>query len=594
MIGREKYSFLTLGFALFLLFAMVMPVSGSPHVFPINTTIVTNSAQFQAVINETNSGDIIDLEPGTYDVHNLTFYNTLTIESNITMLGNTQNTTLDGQSILSARGIIGNGTSDVIGTSIIIRNLTLKNGWTEHPSGGGAVLSDGDIVVFSSNFINDSALPNHYGGALSDHGGGGNITVSGSNFVNCSAGIFGGAIYDDIDFVSVNSSSFVNDYATASGSAIYGEDGVNATFCRFSNILPTDSNIIESYIGDVYAPDNWWGTNNPVQSTILSAGGISTINPWLNLTVTSTPVTKMGQTSSIQAYLTSYNDSTLQYNNIPTNGMPVSFTVIPTTSGTMNPSSGTFMTMQSPASIFTPSIGGPATVEVTVDAETIPINFDIAPILTGITPANAFNTTAIPITIAGNGFYNTTTTLPTVNLTQNGYNNVTLTNVNVSSVTSINGTIPLGIPAGVWNVVITNPDGLESTNASVTFTATQYVPTPTMTPTPIVTQHHGTPYNGGGQTGGNTQNGYTGPQPASQGGVPAKPVVVQQEAPPENTPIASITALAPVQNPSILAMVILTLQEYQFWLILAVIIIILVAVLRRWWIKRQNPLLFKK
>jgi hypothetical protein len=41
-------------------------------------------------------------------------------------------------------------------------------------------------------------------------------------------------------------------------------------------------------------------------------------------------------------------------------------------------------------------------------------------------------------------------------------------------------------------------------------------------------------------------------------------------------------------------MVILTLQEYQFWLILAVIIIILVAILRRWWIKRQNPLLFKK
>ena len=26
-------------------------------------------------------------------------------------------------------------------------------------------------------------------------------------------------------------------------------------------------------------------------------------------------------------------------------------------------------------------------------------------------------------------------------------------------------------------------------------------PTPTLTPTPIITQHHGTPYNGGGQTG---------------------------------------------------------------------------------------------
>jgi len=106
--------------------------------------------------------------------------------------------------------------------------------------------------------------------------------------------------------------------------------------------------------------------------------------------------------------------------------------------------------------------------------------------------------------------------------------------------------------------------------------------------------HNGRPSYG--QPNNNPDNGYTGPQPASQGGAPAKSAVVVQKAPPEATPVpvASITPLAPVQNPTILAMFILTLQEYQFWLILAVIIIILVAILRRWWIKRQNPLLFQK
>ena len=480
-------------------------------------------------------------------------------------------------------------------THITISNLTLRNGYSQSSDGGGAIDSYANVTIISSDFYNDSVKSGGDGGAIYTHSNGQNLTVTGSNFTWCHGSV-GGALNGGLNaYIIVNTSSFVNCYAngpfsSGSGGAIYGREGGSVNFCRFSNVTSDDSSIIDPYGTSIDLSDNWWGTNSPTSS--LSGG--ESIPTFLKLGVTSTPVTMINQTSSIQANLSYYSDGTTQSGNIPTNGMPVVFTVSPSASGTMNPSSGIFTTMQSPASTFTPTVGGPVTVNVIVDAETIPINFDVVPILTGIIPATSVNTSAIPVTINGAGFYNTTTTLPTVNLTQNGYNNVTLTNVNVSSVTSINGTIPLGIPAGVWNVVITNPDGLESSNVSVTFTATQYVPTPTMTPTPIVTQHHGNPYNGGGQTGGNTQNGYTGPQPASQGGVPAKPVVVQQEAPPENTPIASITALAPVQNPSILAMVILTLQEYQFWLILAVIIIILVAILRRWWIKRQNPLLFKK
>jgi hypothetical protein len=586
--------YVALGFTLILLLALAVPASAT--VWPINTGNAGTSAQFQTWIDGASSNDTITLDPGIYYVNDLTFFYNITIESNQTNGGTEQNTILDGiNSPTTSMGIIYNQSGTIDSSTITVENLTFRNGYSGTSYGGAAINNLGPINVSSSDFINDTS-PGHDGGTLSIHGNPANITVSESNFIN-STGLIGGAIYDDDGQVFVSTSSFINCNATINtgleAGAIYGANGVNATFCRFSNITAYDDNIIRTNGGDIYAPDNWWGTNNPVQSTIFGGGGTYTINPWLNLTVTTTPVTTMGQTSTIQAYLKYYNNSVVQSGNIPTDGMPVTFTVSPLTSGSVNYLSSTFADMVSPIVTFSPLLGGPVTVDVAVDAETIPINFDIAPILTGINPATSVNTSAIPVTITGAGFYNTTTTLPTVNLTQNGYSNVTLTNVNVSSVTSINGTIPAGIPAGVWNVVITNPDGLESTNASVTFTATQYIPTPTITPTPIVTQHHGTPYNGGGQTGGNTQNGYTGSQPAS--GVPAKPVI-QQPAPPEKTPspIVTVTALAPVQNPSILAMVILTLQEYQFWLILAVIIIILVAILRRWWIKRQNPLLFKK
>jgi PKD repeat protein len=112
------------------------------------------------------------------------------------------------------------------------------------------------------------------------------------------------------------------------------------------------------------------------------------------------------------------------------------------------------------------------------------------------------------------------------------------------------------------------------------------------------------PANGGspsyGQPNSNPDNGYTGPQPAPIGvnsGGTGSSKSGAQLAPPENppsNPVTGVTALPPVQNPTIVTMVILTLQEYQFWLILAVIVIILVAILRRWWIRRQNPLLFRK
>jgi hypothetical protein len=56
-----------------------------------------------------------------------------------------------------------------------------------------------------------------------------------------------------------------------------------------------------------------------------------------------------------------------------------------------------------------------------------------------------------------------------------------------------------------------------------------------------------------------------------------------------------VTAATPVlHSPTILDMILPAIREYQFWLILILIISILVAILRRWWIRRQNPSLFRK
>lgn len=89
------------------------------------------------------------------------------------------------------------------------------------------------------------------------------------------------------------------------------------------------------------------------------------------------------------------------------------------------------------------------------------------PRLTAISPASGVNTASTLVTVTGTQF--SSTAAPVVNLTKSGSNNITMTATNLSS-TSFTVAVPPDAAGGIWNVVVVNPDGVEATNASVTFT----------------------------------------------------------------------------------------------------------------------------
>jgi PKD repeat protein len=91
------------------------------------------------------------------------------------------------------------------------------------------------------------------------------------------------------------------------------------------------------------------------------------------------------------------------------------------------------------------------------------------PHLAGISPASGANTSATLVTVTGTQF--NSTAAPVVNLTRAGSGNITMTGTNLSA-TAFTVSVPEDVSSGAWNVVVINPDGLEATDASVTFTVT--------------------------------------------------------------------------------------------------------------------------
>ena len=103
-----------------------------------------------------------------------------------------------------------------------------------------------------------------------------------------------------------------------------------------------------------------------------------------------------------------------------------------------------------------------------------------APTISSISPTSGYNSSIITVTISGTGFSSS----PTVVLAQSGQTNISASSVSVTGTTSISCQLPItGKPAGVWSIIVTNPDGQSATlggftiyNAGSTITLSSITP----------------------------------------------------------------------------------------------------------------------
>ena len=227
---------------------------------------------------------------------------------------------------------------------------------------GGAINNAGTINSLSGcTFTNNNAT---YGGAICNWN---TInSLSGCTFTNNNA-TYGGAIYNGYSntISSLSGCTFTKNAAN-NGGAILNHGSCTVHFSSFTNNTATSSNAIYCSSGSVNADYNWWGSNNPTWSTLIS--GFTKPNYWVILTVNANPTTiNNTQTSVITADLNHYTNS---IGNIETltdhipDGIQVTFS---STLGSV--SSGSEITNNGQTqTTFTPNCySGLATVHTTVD-----------------------------------------------------------------------------------------------------------------------------------------------------------------------------------------------------------------------------------
>ncbi len=170
------------------------------------------------------------------------------------------------------------------GCTLSLTNITLANGKTT--DNGGAIFNDGALTLTNVTFVNNSAS---YGGAICNYDGVFGFTVSGCSFVNNSAS-YGAAIFNGASDFAVTNSVFVNNSAN-NGDSIYSSMSCTAN-------------------------DNWWGTNTPTWSDLVSDEVTHDSYAVLSLTATSDNVT-------INFYK---SGTTNAFNEIPTRDVSLTIT----------------------------------------------------------------------------------------------------------------------------------------------------------------------------------------------------------------------------------------------------------------------------
>jgi hypothetical protein len=645
LTGLKRYG-LVLG--LVLIIALVAPVMAG------GTVTLNNGDSIADAIALGNT--TIYLNPGTYDQpSSITLSSgSITIEANtsaVPVAGNPTNTFIDG--VDSGFGIF---FINAAGVSLTLDNLTLENG--EYNNGGaifnnigstvtifnstftgctatgngGAILNGGTLTISNSTFTGCTATGN--GGAIWNGGtiigitsstftdctatgfpseggaiwnGGTIIGITSSTFTDCTAtgaGGEGGAIANDGTIDGITSSTFTGCTADARGGAILNGGTITMSFSRIYDNTAADGSAIYAAGGTTAVTDNWWGTNGGPGGAVDEMGGITTDSPWLVLGVTASPATiATTQTSTIRANLTysyngaTYTDTTSGGKFVP-DGIPVSFSGTGVT-GTFSPST-TYTINGVSTTTFIPSATGGGMVDATVDGQMVGAALTINP----PTPLQGIG--AITGTPQAGQTLTSGTVTPsaaTVNYQWNESASINGPYVPISDAISTTYTPVAGDVGYYLEVNVTGTGGYTGFANSTPVGPVIAAPTPM--PTPTSSGGHGSRTDYWATSGGTSDQGYTGPQPTPVGLSQPTPRMVDQQLgsggqAPQSNQVAGSTPVV-VQQTVAAPPAASTGPSGGIPVVSVVAGVAGIGVLtgggflvRRWWIHRQNPALFRK
>ena len=143
----------------------------------------------------------------------------------------TKSMVIDGNGAIIDMGISGGQAFKVTASGVTIKNLTIKNAYSDEK--GGAIYFSKYGTVENCNFTNNIA---NYGGAIYFQNGG---TVTNCNFNKNTAGSNGGSVYF-FGWSTVTNCNFTDNQAKLNGGAIRMISG-SITNCKFTNnILSSD------------------------------------------------------------------------------------------------------------------------------------------------------------------------------------------------------------------------------------------------------------------------------------------------------------------------------------------------------------------
>jgi hypothetical protein len=229
---------------LLVLCGLVVLWSAPVRAANISLTICDEASLQQAIINA-NKGDTITFNCGNNAVIDLN--QVITIEKDLTIDGNRQQITLDGQ---HKTGIfqINSGVVFIIKDLILTNSQSLVN---------GAIVNNGTLLVIHSTFSGNNV--DHEGGTISNYG---TLTVTNSIFSSNSVTSDGaGGIYNYSGTLNISDSTF------SSNTANYGNASAGGIFTLGGTLTVTNSTF----------SDNTANSKHGSSGGILNQGGTLTV-----------------------------------------------------------------------------------------------------------------------------------------------------------------------------------------------------------------------------------------------------------------------------------------------------------------------------